>query len=150
MTASTKLDPIATKVAANLTEAGIAFYPTERGRLRVPLPGGFGEFEIGALDGVDSICALVGDPWHTHGYFGPGSSLDRRSLGRQCARLFNFVCEVFDGRCLLIEEHAPGEAPRRIITPDFKSFLKHLPEGATYKVYNATQEELDGRRGPRA
>ena len=149
MTASTKLDPVATKVAANLAEAGIAFYPTERGRVRVPLPGGFGEFEIGALDkeGDDSFCWLVGDHWHTHGYFGPGN--DRRSLDRQCARLFNLVCEVFDGRCLLIEEQAPGEATRRHVTPDFRGFLKHLPEGASYKVFNATQEELDRRRGPR-
>jgi hypothetical protein len=55
------------------------------------------------------------------------------------------VRDVFDGRCLLIEERAPGIAPRKHVTYDFEEFLAFLPKGATYKVYNATQEELDRR-----
>jgi hypothetical protein len=109
MTASAKMDPIATEVAANLTQVRIDFYPTNDGHLRVPLPGGFGEFEIGAT-------------------------------------LLNLTCDVFNGRCLLIEERALGKPPRKYVTRDFAEFLDHLPEGATYKVYNATQEELDRRR----
>jgi hypothetical protein len=127
------MDPIATEVAANLTQVRIDFYPTNDGHLRVPLPGGFGEFEIGSFgDGSEhSICVLVGDAWHMHG---------------ESATLLNLTCDVFNGRCLLIEERALGKPPRKYVTRDFAEFLDHLPEGATYKVYNATQEELDRRR----
>jgi hypothetical protein len=127
------MDPIATEVAAKLIQAGIAFYPTDHGHLRVPLPGGFGEFEIGAFGegSEDSICCLVGDPWHLHG---------------RSATLFNLVCEVFDGRCLLIEERAPGKASKKYVTHDFAEYLDDLHQCATYKVYNATPEELDRRR----
>lgn len=133
MTAPTKMDPIAAEVAAGLTTAGIAFHPADDGGLRVPLPGGFGEFEIGALvdsSHGDSICGLVGENWHTHD--------DPLPL----------VLDVFDGRCLLIEERAPGMAPRKYVTYDFEEFMALLPKGATYKVYNATQEELAWRPRP--
>ena len=68
MTAPPTTDPIATKVAAGLTDAGIAFYAIDSGRLRVLLPN--------------------------------------------------------------------GAAPATSVEQDMGLFLRHLPEGATYKIYN--------------
>jgi len=39
-------------------------------------------------------------------------------------------------------------APRKYVTYDFEEFMALLPKGATYKVYNATQEELAWRPRP--
>ena len=105
------------------------------------MPGGFGEFEIEALDDSthgDSICGLVGYDWHTHD------------------DPLQIVLDVFAGKCLLIDEYPPGKIeeqppgkyPKKYVTYDLAEFLEALPRGATYKVYNATEEELDRRSQP--
>jgi hypothetical protein len=131
----TRLDDVAAEVAAGLERAGIAFSCAPNGWLWVVLPGGFGEFEIGALVNStrgDSYCGLVGYNWHSH------------------ADPLQLVLDVFAGKCLLIEEYPagkieeypPGKFPRKYVTYDLAEFLDALPPGATYKVYNATQQEL--------
>ena len=126
----TKLDPVATEVAAGLTEAGIPFHATVDGGLRVTLPGGFGEFEICALNDSthgDSICALVGYNWHSHD------------------EPLELLLDVFAGRCLLIEQCLPDANLRKYVTYDLGEFVETLPKGTTYKVFNITAEELESR-----
>lgn len=125
-----KLDPVATEVAAGLTEAGIPFHPTVDGGLRVMLPGGFGEFEVRALDDSshgDSICELIGYNWHSHD------------------EPLELLLDVFAGRCLLIEEHSADATPKKYVTYDLGEIVEGLPEGATYNVVNITAEELERR-----
>jgi len=135
----TKLDPVAAEVAAGLTKARIPFHPTVDGGVRVMLPGGFGEFEISALDNSthgDSICALVDYNWHSHD------------------EPLELLLDVFAGRCLLIEQHSPNANPTKYITYDLGEFVEVLPKGGTYKVFNLTAEELERRlsflRSPRS
>lgn len=126
------MDPIASRVAAGLTEAGIAFHAAANGHIRVPLPNGFGMFEIGATkDGSGGICGLVDDAWHTHGDLLGGTGIDAES-----AALVRFVRAVFAGEYLLIEERAPDQAPRRWIEDDLEYYLKNLPAGASYRIFN--------------
>jgi hypothetical protein len=115
-----------------LTEVGIVHEVAENGRLHVPLPGGFGTFEIGACgDAAETICGLVGHPWHTHGDQFGGVEIDA-----QCADLAEFVTKVFDGTYHLIEEISPEGESRKSVESDLAAFLKFLPDGATYKIYN--------------
>jgi hypothetical protein len=48
-----------------------------------------------------------------------------------------FVTSIFSGQILLVEERETGKPVRRTIVDDLESYLKYLPEGAQYKVYNS-------------
>jgi hypothetical protein len=132
---SARLDPVAREVAEGLTDAGISYHPADKGRLRVPLPNNFGELEIGAIDtvpnSIDSIVGLVGESWHTH-----GDVLSNELGGNgHIEGILRFVRAIFTGEYLLIEEHAAGQLPRKLILKDLDRYLAHLPSGATYRVY---------------
>jgi hypothetical protein len=129
---SNQPDPVARKVAALLSAAGIPYQVTSDGMLHIPLPNDFGTLEIGGLDGgTDTICSLVDHEWHTHGdLFGPGD------LDDQCAYLAQLVLGVFDGTYLLVEFFPRERASRKFIESDLEAFLESLEPGETYKVYN--------------
>jgi hypothetical protein len=44
--------------------------------------------------------------------------------------------DIFNGRLLLIEEQEPGKAARLTIEDDLEAYLKYLPAGAEYRIYN--------------
>jgi len=134
MTAMHETGSLLHSVVAQLTKAGIAHYVLGDGRIRVPRPNDFGELEIGAINtaGPDSIVGLVGHSWHTHGDV---LSAENGGAGH-VGGIVQFVRDIFAGRYLLIEETMPGKSARKTIVRDLDRYLDHLPDGATYKIYN--------------
>jgi hypothetical protein len=132
MTSTVEPDAVARKIAARLAEAGIAYEVAENGRLHVPLPDGFGTFEIGACgDAAETICGLVGHPWHTHGDQFGGIGIDD-----QCADLAELVIKVLAGTYHLIEEVSPDGESRKSVESNLVAYLKFLPDGTTYSICN--------------
>ncbi len=131
------MDPIAAEVSAGLSESKIEHYATAEGSIRVPLPNGFGELEIGVLDtkgmdGIDSIVGLVGHSWHTH-----GDVLAAEHGGNgHVDGILRFVSAIFRGELVLVETSLPGGSSQKTILRDFDRYLDDLPTGAGYKVYN--------------
>ena len=91
----------------------------------IQLPGGFGELEYKELPEDDDVLGLVGDPWHTHSSVEGGVS-----------KLASLVKNIFLGKILLIKEVAPNNETRRTIEDSLEDYLKWLPEGTKYEIYN--------------
>jgi len=125
-------DPVARKIAAELSAAGIPYQVAENGWLHIPLPQEFGVLEVGALDpAAETICGLVGHEWHTH-----GDLFGRSGIDDQCADLARFIREIFDGTYLLVEFFPRDGGSKKFVEDDLESFLRSLDPGETYKVYN--------------
>ena len=117
------MDVLASNVAGLLKEKNIGFYPFGD-HVRIPLPSGFGEIEVGELDDGDTIFGLVDHAWHTHGeLLTPDHGSDIASA------MVNFLEQIFSGQLKMIEFQLGGEEPRRIIEDDLDSFLKHKQPG---------------------
>lgn len=99
--------------------------------LFIELPNGFGELQIYDLGENDDIVGLIGADWHTHS----------ECLGNpdtKAKNIIDFLSKIFSGQYLLIEEKEPGKQARKLIEDDFEKYLKWLPQGTTYKVFNKT------------
>ena len=103
----------------------------EKESLFIELPNGFGDLQIYDLGENDDIVGVFGADWHTHS----------ECLGNPDTRaknIINFLLKIFSGQYLLIEEKEPGKQSRKIIEDDFIKYLRWLPKGTTYKVFNKT------------
>ncbi|MDH3692988.1 MAG: hypothetical protein OER96_00250 [Gammaproteobacteria bacterium] len=117
-------DQIVEEIAPFLTQSEISFY-YKRARLRVPLPEGFGEIEIGNLDDSnDDIVGLVDTMWHTHGDV---LMLEEGGLSRANA-IHCFLTRLFNGEFSLVEEYSGDALVDRTIVDDIESLRKYVPE----------------------
>ena len=127
------MDEIVKDLVPLLQKEGIKY--REHGtRIRVPLPNGFGELEIGDLDKGDTIVGLVGETWHTHGEilkYEQGGDTEAEAI---CL----FIKGIFEGKYFLIQELEGGKPIRRTIEDDLNRFHKNLPQGVEVKIYNET------------
>jgi hypothetical protein len=124
------MDQIAAAVARLLRENGIPFSLHDE-HLRVALPSGFGEIEIGELEGEDTIIGLVDHEWHTHGeLLVPDYGDDIPSA------IVAFLDAIFSGNLKMVEYQLPGEKPKRIIEDDLESFLTYQQPGEKNRVFD--------------
>jgi len=109
---------------------GISFREIEKG-LRVSLPNGFGELEIGFLEENDTIIGLVGYDWHTHGdvlkYYGGNTETEA---------IASFVKGIFSGKFRLIELIKDGKTIDKYIEDDSHDPEKYLEKGETVRICN--------------
>ncbi len=120
------------KIASELESSGILFKFSDD-RILVELPNDFGTLEITICkNDEDSIQLLNGD-FHTHGDL---EAVEKNISREQAIR--ELIEEIFSGELLLIEECESGKKPRRIIENSLDHYLKYLPEGTTYKIFNKT------------
>jgi hypothetical protein len=124
------MDQIAAAVVRVLCEKGIPFSLHEE-HLRVTLPSGFGEIEIGGLEGDDTIIGLVDHEWHTH-----GELLVPDYGGDIPSAIVAFLDAIFSGNLKMVEYQLPGENPKRIIEDDLESFLKYQQPGEKNRVFD--------------
>ena len=97
----------------------------------VTIPGGQLEVKFWE-DGSESVQLIPGD-FHTHMVF-LGMELESSDGDAFAA----FVRSVLDGRRLVIQETSPEGVARTTIEESMEAYLQYLPEGATYRVLNAT------------
>jgi len=127
------MDQLFAIVAKLLTQKGVQFSSREEG-LHIALPSGFGEIEIGKLEGDDTIIGIVGHEWHTHGdLLVPAYGNDIPSA------IVAFLDAIFSGELKMIEYQLPGEKPKRIIEDDLESFLKYQQPGERNRVFDPKQ-----------
>ena len=118
------------KIATELESAQILFEHSDE-RILIDLPNKFGILEIKILeDDSDSIQLLNGD-FHTHGDL---EAIEQNISREQAIR--KLIEKIYNGELILIEECEHGKKPRRIIEKSLEHFLKYLPEGSTYKIFN--------------
>ncbi|TAL30578.1 MAG: hypothetical protein EPN97_12240 [Alphaproteobacteria bacterium] len=127
-----EMDAIVKQIALKLDNLGIGYFVDSSGKLLVPLPNNFDCLSIGALknDNSDTILEMVQAGWHTHGDLLNGSEVDEADA------IVSFIEDILDGEILLIEEYVPGEQPRKFVEDDLELYLRNLPAGAEYKIYN--------------
>ena len=107
-------------------------YRVEQHTLLIPLPNGFGELEVTALDEEEDLIGLVGEDWH----------LSTRDLAEDSPHLKSaqkvtlFVVEILEGRFLLMEETASGEEPVKWIEDDLEGYLSARDPHSEYRIYN--------------
>ena len=96
------------------------------------LPNSYGELQVSDLENNDDIIGLVGSDWHTHSEClgGPDISAEQKVL--------EMVKDIFSGKLLLIEEKEEGKEARKTIEENLEHYLKRLPPGSEYKIYNET------------
>ncbi len=124
------MDVLASKVASLLKEKNIGFYPSGD-HVRIPLPSGFGEIEVGELCDGDTIFGLVDHAWHTH-----GELLTSCYGGDIASAAVNFLELIFSGQLKMIEFQLVGEEPRRIIQDDLESFFKYKQPGEKFTIFD--------------
>jgi len=100
-------------------------YKSEGAVISIQLPSEFGVLEYRELSDNDDILGLVGGSWHTHG------SVEGGVMG-----LALLVKNMFSGKLLLIKEVSPSNEERRTIEGCLEDYLKWLPEGTNYEIYN--------------
>lgn len=133
------MDKLAQELSAQLDAKNIGYSVADNGRLRIPLANHFGELEVGLIESEtslpnDTIVGLVNSDWHTHGDVLKGY---RYATAKTIPdAIMAFIADVFANQYYLIEEHEPGKKPRRLITEELDRYLKYLPPGATYEVFN--------------
>ncbi|NOS69155.1 MAG: hypothetical protein HOP33_04415 [Verrucomicrobia bacterium] len=124
------MDALSSKVAGLLKDKNIGFYSCGH-RIRIPLPSGFGEIEIGELDDGDTIFGLVDNAWHTH-----GESLIPDYGDDIAPAMVNFLELIFSGQLKMVEFQLAGQEPRRVIEDDLESFLKYKQPGEKLTVFD--------------
>jgi hypothetical protein len=133
------MDKLAQEIAAQLDVRKIGYTVADNGRLRIPLAKNFGELEVGSIEDEttmpnDTIVALVNSDWHTHGDVLKGYRYANAKTIPDA--IMAFIADVFANQYYLIEEDEPGKKPKRLITEELDRYLKYLPPGAKYKIYN--------------
>ncbi|GAB1270342.1 hypothetical protein NBRC116493_35960 [Aurantivibrio infirmus] len=96
------------------------------------LPNGFGELQIMDLEGGDDLIGLVGSDWHTHSDCLGSPDMEKSE------KIMSFYSDIMSGKYLLIEEVEPEKEPKKTIEDDLKKYIKYLPKGTKYKIYNKT------------
>lgn len=119
------------KLKSLLDQCGIAYREEEKS-IFIELPNNFGELQIYDLEDNDDLLGLVGSDWHTHSECLGDPDTPKEELA------LNFISEIFSGKYFLIEEKEPGKCSKRIIEDDLESYVKYLPTGTEYKIYNET------------
>lgn len=125
------MNSIITEIKPYLIDEGFKFREANNS-IFVELPNEFGELQIYDLEDGDDIVGLTGSVWHTHSECLGDPDFPRAKL------IIEFLSKIFSGQYLLIEEKCPGKKPQKLIEDDFKKYLRYLPEGTTYKVFNKT------------
>jgi hypothetical protein len=116
---------------SRLLEGASISFRVEEEKLRIPLPADFGELEVASLDDNDVILGLLGSDWHTH-----GDQLRQYGGSTDVEAILVFLNEVITGKILLIEEKETNTEARKTIEDDLEAYLKYLPMGTQYKIYN--------------
>ena len=136
------MDDLASQVAVLLDTMGIRYTQFEE-CIRIELPSGFGQMEIGGLPDGDSIVGLLNHEWHTHG------SLLLPEYGEDVpAAIAAFIGAIFSGELKMVEFQLPGEKAKRIIEDDIESFLANKQPGevdTVFKIEN-TEQGVSGYR----
>ena len=114
-----------------LSKEGIEFREHENS-LFIYLPNNYGELQVSDLESNDDIVGLVGSDWHTHSEClgDPDSPAE--------VKVLEMVKHIFTGKLLLIEEKEEGKEVRKTIEENLEHYLKWLPPGTEYKIYNET------------
>ena len=125
------MNSIIAEITPYLINEGYKYREAENS-IFVELPNEFGELQIYDLGENDDVVGLAGSDWHTHSECLGDPDIPRTKL------IMEFLSKVFSGKYLLIEEKEPSKKPRKLIEDDFKRYLKRLPKGTTYRVFNKT------------
>jgi hypothetical protein len=127
------MDRVAQQIAPKLDAAGINYQAIENGRLHIQLPHNFGVLEVGAVGDHDTIVGLVGQDWHTHGDVLKGYYFSRSPT--EVDAIAALISAIFAGHLALVEEQWSGKTSR-FICHELEQYLKNLPKGAEYKIFN--------------
>jgi hypothetical protein len=114
-----------------LLKEGIEFQEDEKS-IFIKLPNNYGELQVSDLENNDDIIGLVGSDWHTH-----SECLGDPEISAEL-KVLEMVKNIFTGKLLLIEEKEEGKEVRKTIEENLEHYLKWLPPGAEYKIYNET------------
>jgi hypothetical protein len=112
------------ELKAKLAINGISFNSKEDG-ISIALPFEFGELEFFDQPNNDDILLLSGEDWHTH------SSVEGGLEG-----IFTLIQKILNGEFLLIKETSSEGGIAKRIEAEINEYLKWLPQGYTYVVYN--------------
>ena len=124
------MDKLATEVAALLRARSIPYAPHDD-YIRIVMPSGFGEIEIGQLPDGDTILGIVDQAWHTHGEMlipEYGDDIPSAMVG--------FLEAIFSGDLKMLEFQLLGEERRRVNVDDLESFLKYQQPGEKNRVFD--------------
>jgi len=112
------------EVKLKLESLKIPFYEKDGG-IAIKIPNGFGELEFHDLPHNDDILLLADEDWHTHSSVMDG--LDG---------IIEVITDILNGKCIFIEVKSPEGVVTKRIEEDLDEYLKWLPEGYTYEVFN--------------
>ena len=125
------MDSLVNNLKPLLSNSGIEFREDDNS-IFINLPNNYGELQISDLEDSDDIVGLVGSDWHTH-----SECLGDPDIPAEI-KVLEMVRNIFSGKLLLIEEKEQGKEVRKTIEEDLEAYLKWLPTGAEYKIYNET------------
>ena len=125
------MNSLVEKLKPLLSKADITFREDENS-VFIYLPNYYGELQVSDLENNDDIVGLVGSGWHTHSEClgDPDISAEQKVL--------EMVKNIFSGKLLLIEEKEEGKEARKTIEENLEHYVKWLPPGTEYKIYNET------------
>ena len=125
------MDSLVNNLKPLVSNSGIEFREDENS-IFINLPNNYGELQVSDLEDSDDIVGLVGSDWHTH-----SECLGDPDIPAEI-KVLEMVRNIFSGKLLLIEEKEQGKEVRKTIEEDLEAYLKWLPTGAEYKIYNET------------